>query len=96
MSVFVSATLICGILYSNIPPELHEEIYSMIEDGALDCPRPWYDADLLDCIVGIEIECLGLDLIQIRDKISRAEATLPTIFHTHRLPYKLYVTPDVF
>lgn len=59
MSVNISAALIYGLPYSDLPEEVLEEVNEMLDNGGLDYAIPYYGAPQDEWIVGVEVDCYG-------------------------------------
>ena len=54
MGIDISATLIYGLPYSDLPEEIREEVNEMLDMGDLDYASPYYDAPR-DIVTGKQI-----------------------------------------
>ena len=52
MGIEISAKLIYGLPYSDLPEEILEEVDEMLDDGSLDYASPYYNAPRHEWIVG--------------------------------------------
>ena len=52
MSIDISAKLLYGTPYSDLPEEILEEVDEMLDNGELDYASPYYDAPRSEWIVG--------------------------------------------
>ena len=55
MGIDISAKLIYGLPYSDLPEEILGEVNEMLDNGELDYASPYYDAHRSEWIVGVEI-----------------------------------------
>ena len=65
MGIDVSAKLIYGLPYSDLPEEILEEVDEMLDNGELEHASPYYDAPRDEWIVGVEVECWGDNYIDL-------------------------------
>ena len=56
MGIDISAKLIYGCNYSDLPEEILEEVDEMLDDGSLEYASPYYDAPREEWIVGVEAD----------------------------------------
>ena len=96
MGIDISAKLIYGLPYSDLPEEILDEVNDMLDVGDLDYASPYYDAPRDEWIVGVEIgawnNChydLGYEISQIADEI-------PEILVSDDIDLSVYVTPRVY
>ena len=59
MGIDISAKLIYGLPYSDLPEDILEEVNEMLDNGELDYASPYYDAPRDEWIVGVECELWG-------------------------------------
>ena len=52
MGIDISAKLIYGLNYSDLPEEILEEVNEMLDNGELEYASPYYDAPREEWIVG--------------------------------------------
>ena len=55
MGIYISAKLIYGLPYSDLPEEILKIVDNMLDNGELDYASPYYDAPRNEWIVGVEI-----------------------------------------
>ena len=55
MGIDISAKLIYGLPYSDLPEEIREEVNEMLDMGDLDYASPYYDAPRNEWIVGVDM-----------------------------------------
>ena len=60
VGIDISAKLIYGCNYSDLPEEILEDVDEMLDAGSLDYASPYYDAPRSEWIVGVE-SCIGGD-----------------------------------
>ena len=96
MGIDISAKLIYGCNYSDLPEEILEEVDEMLDNGGLEYASPYYDAPRDDWIVGVEITAwkkghydLGYEISQIGDEI-------PEVLVGDDIDLSVYVTPHVY
>ncbi len=65
MGIDISAKLIYGLPYEDIPGEILDEVDEMLDNGDLDYASPYYDAPRDRWIIGVEIECWGDNYIDL-------------------------------
>ena len=99
MGIDISAKLIYGLPYSDIPEEILDEVDEMLDNGDLDYASPYYDAPRGDWIVGVEVECYGHAPSEIYDQckiIEEEHEGFKVLNENPDLPCMiLWVVPDV-
>ena len=93
MGIDISAKLLYGVPYSDLPEEILEEVNEMLDVGGLDYASPYYDASRDEWIVGVECELWGDDLQNAEREIHIASMKLPNLLKI--CDVKFYVTPHV-
>ena len=95
MGIDISAKLIYGLPYSDLPEEILEEVNEMLDNGELEYASPYYDAPRDEWIVGVEVTAwkkgnydLGYEISQIGDEI-------PEALVSDDIDLSVYVTPHV-
>ena len=94
MGIDISAKLIYGLPYSDLPEEILEEVDEMLDNDELDYASPYYDAPRDDWIVGVDVGCYGHgpeDIESLMGNIKLQE--LPQSMRL--LDLRVYVTPHV-
>ena len=99
MGIDISAKLIYGIPYSDLPEEILEEVNEMLDNGELEYASPYYDAPRGEWIVGVEITAwkkghydLGYEISQI----SQTDDEIPDVLVSDDIDLSVYVTPHVY
>lgn len=87
MGIDISAKLLYGTPYSDLPEEIREEVDEMLDDGELEYASPYYDAHRREWIVGVDSEGIGY-------AVTDAESELPDIIKSN-CSCGTYVTPHV-
>ena len=98
MIINISAKLIYGLPYSDLPEEILDEVNEMLDMGDLDYASPYYDARRSEWIVGVEVECYGAGGVwelknHMEDDVYHK---IPECFGDYDLVLGLYVTPHVY
>ena len=94
MGTEISAKLIYGLPYSDLPEEILEEVNEMLDNGELDYASPYYDAPRDEWIVGVEIDCYGHEPEDIESLMGNIKLQeLPQSMRL--LDLRVYVTPHV-
>lgn len=96
MGMDISAKLIYGLPYKDIPEDILDEVDEMLDDGELDYASPYYDAPRGDWIVGVEIPVWADQNSDLGHKISYIEDEVPEILDRDDIELLVYVTPDVY
>ena len=97
MGIDVSAKLIYGCNYSDLPEEILEEVDEMLDVGDLDYASPYYDAPRSEWIVGVEVECYGAGVWELKNHMEDdVYHKIPECFGGYDLVFGLYVTPHVY
>ena len=99
MGIDISAKLIYGLPYSDLPEEILEEVNEMLDNGELDYASPYYDAPRGKWIVGVEITAwkkghydLGYEISQI----SQTDDEIPDVLVSDDIDLRAYATPHVY
>ena len=97
MGIDISAKLIYGLPYSDIPEEILEEVDEMLDNGELEYASPYYDAPRDRWIVGVDVECYGVDIVELNNHMEDdVYRKIPECFGDFDLVLGLYVTPHVY
>lgn len=97
MGIDISAKLIYGLPYSDIPEEILDEVDEMLDNGDLDYASPYYDAPRGDWIVGVEVHCNGKQIWDLKNHLEDdVYHHIPQILRDYDLELGLYVTPHVY
>ena len=97
MGIHIRAKLIYGLPYSDIPEEVLEEVDEMLDDGTLGYASPYYDAHRSEWIVGVEVECYGAGVWELKNHMEDdVYHKIPECFGDYDLVLGLYVTPHVY
>lgn len=96
MSVNISAALIYGLPYSDLPEEILEEVDNMLDNGELDYASPYYDAPRSEWIVGVEIGAWKKGHYDLGYEISQIDDEIPEILVSDDIDLRVYVTPHVY
>ena len=94
MGIDISAKLIYGLPYEDIPEEILDEVNAMLDDGELEYASPYYDAPRGEWIVGVDVECWGRNHREFEKSRDASEWDIPEIMS--ELDLKFYVTPHVW
>ncbi len=95
MSVNISAALIYGLPYSNLPEEILEEVDEMLDNGELDYASPYYDAPRDGWIVGVEITAWRKGHYDLGYEISQIDDEIPEVLVGDDIDLSVYATPHV-
>lgn len=96
MGIDIGAKLIYGLPYSDLPGEILDEVNEMLYDGSLDCASPYYDAPRDEWIVGVEVDCYGKHIWDLKNHLEDdVYHHIPQILRDYDLELELYVTPHV-
>ena len=96
MGIDISAKLIYGLPYSDIPEEITEEVDEMLDDGGLDYASPYYDAPRDEWIVGVEIVAWKKGHYDLGYEISQIDDEIPEILVSDDIDLSVYVTLHVY
>lgn len=96
MGIDISAKLIYGLPYEDIPEEILDEVNEMLDNGELDYASPTYDAPQDEWIVGVEIPVWADQNSDLGHKISCIEDEVPEILDRDDIELLVYVTPHVW
>ena len=92
MSIDISAMLLYGLPYSDLPEEILEEVDEMLDEGELEYASPYYDAPRDDWIVGVEISAYGKSYVDLINEIT-SPFDFPLVMQG--LDLKFYVSAHV-
>ena len=95
MGIDISAKLIYGLNYSDLPEEILEEVDEMLDNGELEYASPYYDAPRDRWIVGVEIPAWADLNSDLGHRISYVEDEVPDILDREDIEMLVYVTPHV-
>ena len=96
MGTDISAKLIYGLPYSDLPEEILEEVNEMLDDGELDYASPYYDAPRDEWIVGVEIAAWKKGHYDLGYEISQIDDEIPEILVSDDIDLSVYVAPHVY
>ena len=97
MGIDISAKLIYGLPYEDIPGEILDEVDEMLDNDELDYASPYFDAPQDDWIVGVEVDCYGKHIWDLKDHLEDdVYHNIPQILRDYDLELGLYVTPHVW
>lgn len=96
MGIDISAKLLYGTPYSDLPEEILEEVDEMLDDGDLDYASPYYDAPRDRWIVGVEISAWKMGQFDLGYKIYQIDEEIPEILVSDDIDLSVYVTPHVY
>lgn len=92
----ISAKLIYGCNYSDLPEEILEEVNEMLDMGDLDYASPYYDSPREEWIVGVEIGAWKKGHYDLGYEISQIDDEIPEILVSDDIDLSVYVTPHVY
>ena len=92
----ISAKLIYGCNYSDLPEEILEEVNEMLDMGDLDYASPYYDSPREEWIVGVEIRAWKKGHYDLGYEISQIDDEIPEILVSDDIDLSVYVTPHVY
>ena len=95
MGIDISAKLIYGLPYSDLPEEILEEVNEMLDNGELDYASPYYDAPRDEWIVGVEISAWKMGQFDLGYKIYQIDDEIPEVLVGDDIDLSVYVTPHV-
>lgn len=93
MGIDISAKLIYGLPYSDLPGDILDEVNEMLDSGELDYASPDYDAPRNEWIVGVEFPCWNKGLVDLLIEADNMKWDVPKIIRDFDLGF--YVTPHV-
>ena len=79
MSVDITAALIYGLRYKDLPEEIIEEVNDLLQDEELDYASPWYDSPRHEWIIGVEVDIWGDTLDSAERELHVAAGRVPDI-----------------
>ena len=92
----ISAKLIYGCNYSDLPEEILEEVNEMLDNGELEYASPYYDSPREEWIVGVEIRAWKKGHYDLGYEISQIDDEIPEILVSDDIDLSVYVTPHVY
>lgn len=96
MGINTSAKLIYGCNYSDLPEKILEEVNDMLDYGDLDHASPYYGASRDEWIVGVEVNCNGLDVWEIEEYLDNTGYDgIPQFIRDTEVTLGLYVSAHV-
>lgn len=93
MGIDISAKLIYGLPYEDIPEEILDEVNEMLDSGELEYASPYYDAPRDRWIVGLGFPCWNKGLVDLLIEADNMKWDVPKIIRDFDLGF--YVTPHV-
>ena len=96
MGIDISAKIIYGCNYLDLPEEILEEVNEMLDDGTLGYESPYYDAPRDRWIVGVEIAAWKKGHYDLGYEISQIDDEIPEILVSDDIDLSVYVTPHVY
>ena len=94
MGIDIEAKLIYGCNYADLPEESLDEVNEMLDSGWIEYASPYYDAPMDKWIVGVDVNCEGLDSESIGYAVTDAADDLPSII-TDNCNCEIYVSAHV-
>lgn len=97
MRIDISAKLIYGLPYSDLPEEILGEVNEMLDLGDLDYASPYYDAPRDEWIVGVEIRAWKKGNYDLGYEISQIDE-IPEVLVSDDIDLSVFVfvTPHVY
>ena len=95
MGIDISAKLIYGLPYSDLPEEILEEVDEMLDNGELGYASPYYDALRGEWIVGVEISAWKKCHYDLGYEISQIDDEIPEVLVSDDIDLSVYVAPHV-
>lgn len=71
MGIDVSAKLIYGFMYSELPEEVLEQVDELLDNYEVEYASPYYDSSKSEWIVGFELPAYGHNLSEIGNSIAK-------------------------
>ena len=97
MGIDISAKLIYGLRYSDVPEDIIEQIDEELDDGSLDYASLYYDAPVEDWIIGVEIYAHGASRKGVTIQPENAENNFPSYIRNHsEVVLGCFVVPHVY
>ncbi len=96
MGINISAKLIYGLPYSDLPEEILEGVDEMLDNGELEYASPYYDAPRDEWIVGVEIAAWKKGHYDLGYEISQIDDEIPEILVSADIDLSVYATPHVY
>lgn len=93
MGTSISARLLYGCYYADLPEEILDEVNEMLDDGYIDYASPYYDSPRDEWIVGVEVSCDGVTSREFEKARDDADWGVPEILSELELKY--YVSAHV-
>ncbi len=96
MGIDISAKLIYGLPYSDLPEEILKIVDNMLDNGELDYASPYYDAPRDEWIVGVEITAWKKGHYDLGYEIYQIDEEIPEVLVGDDIDLSVYVTPHVY
>lgn len=96
MGIDISAKLIYGLPYSELPEEILEEVDELLDDGSLEYASPYYDAPRDEWIVGVETTAWKKGHYDLGYEISQIDDEIPEVLVSDDIDLSVCVTPHVY
>lgn len=96
MGIDISAKLIYGLPYSELPGDILDEVNEMLDGGELGYASPYYDAPRDEWIVGVEIRAFGKNHYDLSCSIAQIDDEIPDILVREDIELLVYITPHVW
>lgn len=85
MGIDISAKMIYGVPYKDLPEEILEEVDDLLDSGELDYASPWYDTPRHEWIIGVEMDVWGDKQSDLSYMVAKIEDDIPDILDTEGL-----------
>lgn len=96
MGISISARLLYGCYYADLPEEILDEVNEMLDDDEIDYASPYYDSPRDEWIVGVRVSCNGLDVWEIEEYLDNTGyAGIPQFIRDTEVTLGLYVSAHV-
>ncbi len=97
MGIDISAKLMYGLRYSDVPEDIIEQVDEDLDNGELDYASPYYDAPRSKWIIGADNYCYGHSYSALLEQLEDAEDDFPKYIRDHEdVVLGIFATPHVY
>lgn len=95
MGMDISAKLLYGCKYSELPEEILDEVDAMLDSDELEYASPTYDAPRDEWVIGSVVNINGATWTTASKAVDLAYEEIPDIIYREGVELRLIVSPDV-
>lgn len=83
MGMDVSAKMIYGLHYDDVPEYIIEQVDEDLDNGILDYVSPGYDSPKDEWIIGVEVDVWNSSTTEVADSMAQAISNIPSYLIEH-------------